>query len=110
MSGGPCPARSNAMRVPSFERIVLMTRASVSSRLRLQSSLRDLIAERLLVRLDVGTEVRRIENLPDLDFGFLVRTVWIRAAPRPRDRFFLRLHLDQPESGYQLFGFGEGAV
>src|SRR6185312_1888132 len=47
---------------------------------------------------ELGAEIRRLEDLPDLDFR--VRAgVGVRAALDPLDRLFLRLHLPQPEAG-----------
>src|SRR5262249_58105219 len=77
---------------------------------RLRGLLLQLLAQRLLARglfgrKDVGREVPRFEHLADLDLSVLE---W---DPRgPFDRLFLRLHLDQPETGDQLPGFRERSV
>src|SRR5712692_643584 len=56
-----------------------------------------------------GTEVVHLEKLADLDFAFLA---WVRrgGALGPFDRLFPGLHLNDPVSGDEFFGFGEGAV
>src|SRR5688572_11693791 len=50
-------------------------------------------------------EIFQLEDLPDLHFTFRERH-----PLRPLDHFFLRLRLDEPEAGDQLFGLREWAV
>src|SRR5207247_11362843 len=52
-----------------------------------------------------GAEVRRLEDLANLDLGVLERS-----ALEPLDRLFFRPHLPQPEPGDELLRLGEGAV
>src|SRR5207248_3597213 len=69
-----------------------------------------LLAQSLFLRANLGREVfaeiLRLENLSQLDFSSAVE----RSALQPFDRFFLRLHLPEPESSDQLFRFGEWSV
>src|SRR6266478_3629589 len=70
----------------------------------------NLLAELLLLLHELagrvaGSEVRRLEHLPDLDLGVLEG-----GALQPFDRLILGLHLPQPEPGDELLGLGEGAV
>src|SRR5437868_5916040 len=58
------------------------------------------------LRRKVVAEIFGLENLAHLDFGSAVE----RSALQPLDRFFLRLHLPEPESGNQLFGFREWSI
>src|SRR5688572_29616934 len=51
------------------------------------------------------TEVRRLRDLANLDLTLLE---W--RALEPLDRLVLRLRLDQPKAGDQLFGLGERSV
>src|SRR6266480_6461204 len=53
-----------------------------------------------------GTEVRRLEDLPNLDLEAVVEG----RALEPRDRLVLGLHLPQPEAGDQLLRLREGSV
>src|ERR1700682_1388575 len=99
MSPGPRPARSNAMKVPSFERTLFIS-----------GPLFDLIAQRLFARRRFFTEIRRLEHLANFDLALLIGTVGRRSLRGPRDRFLFRLHLDHPESGDQFLGLGEGSV
>src|SRR6267378_2566205 len=71
----------------------------------------DGFAELLLLLPDLsggvaGSEIRRLENLANLDFCSPVE----RSAFEPFNRFFLRLHLPKPETGDQLLRLGEGPV
>src|SRR5882762_2786965 len=71
----------------------------------------DGLAELLLLLPDLsggvaGSEIRRLENLANLDFCSPVE--W--SAFEPFNRFFLRLHLPKPETGDQLLRLGEGPV
>src|SRR6266851_6843535 len=52
-----------------------------------------------------GSEVRRLEHLPDLDLGVLEG-----GALEPFDRLLLRLHLPQPEPGDELLRLGKRPV
>src|SRR3979490_883672 len=52
-----------------------------------------------------GSEVRRLEDLPDLDLGILAGS-----ALEPLDGLLLRLHLPEPEAGHQLLRLREGSV
>src|SRR5437879_11542295 len=69
-------------------------------------------AQALLLLPQLGgefrTEVLRFEHLANLDLGLPAEG--IGAALDPFDRLFLGLHLPQPETGDQLFRFGEGPV
>src|SRR5436853_7497301 len=58
---------------------------------------------------ELGPEVFRLENLPDLGLGLRARHR-IRAALHPFDRLFLGLYLPQPEAGDQLLRLGEGPI
>src|SRR6266545_7576959 len=58
---------------------------------------------------ELGTEILRFEHLANLDLGLRARE-GIGAALDPFDRFFLGLHLPQPEAGDQLLRLGEGSV
>src|SRR5882762_4845688 len=57
---------------------------------------------------ELGAEVLRLEHLADLDLGLSFEG--IGAALDPFDRLRLGLHLPQPETGDQLFRFGERPV
>jgi hypothetical protein len=57
----------------------------------------------------LGAEIVGLEHLANLDLGITVRE-WIGTALDPLDCFLQRLHLEEPEAGDQLLGFGEGAV
>src|SRR6266550_2924096 len=57
---------------------------------------------------ELGTEIRRLEHLANLDLGIPLERVG--AALDPFDRLLQRLHLKHPEAGDQLFGLGEGPV
>src|SRR5258706_16334438 len=57
---------------------------------------------------ELGTEIRRLEHLANFDLA--LRASGIGAALDPFDRFFLRLHLNQPEAGDQLLRVGEGPI
>src|SRR6266705_1007934 len=69
-------------------------------------------AQALLLLPQLGGEFRaevlRFEHLANLDLGLPAEG--IGAALDPFDRLFLGLHLPQPETGDQLFRFGEGPV
>src|SRR5947207_10842249 len=78
--------------------------------LRLRSPLFDLVAQRFLLRFDLGTEVGRLEHLANLNLGLLTRTMGGGSARGPGDRLFFRLHIDQPESGDQLLRLSERPV
>src|SRR5260370_32420793 len=76
----------------------------------LAALLLDLLAELLLPLGELagrvaGSEVRRLEHLPDLDLGILEG-----GALEPFDRLFLRLHLPQPEPGDELLRLCKGPV
>src|SRR5438046_9491860 len=53
-----------------------------------------------------GTEVRRLEDLPNLDLEAVVEG----RALEPRDRLVLGLHLPDPEASDELLRLGEGSV
>src|SRR6266446_11005561 len=57
---------------------------------------------------EFGAEVLGLEHLANLDLGLPAEG--IGAALDPFDRLFLGLHVPQPETGDQLFRFGEGPV
>src|ERR1700737_4382435 len=61
------------------------------------------------LRRELGAEVLRLEHLANLDFGRRTRK-GIGGALHPFDRLFLRLHLEQPEAGDELFRLAEGAI
>src|SRR6266481_8361718 len=56
------------------------------------------------------TEILELEELPDLDLGFLTIADGIGITPRPFHRLFPRLHLDDGVAGDQLLNLGEGPV
>ena len=60
-------------------------------------------------RSTAGTEVVHLEKLADLDFAFLA-FVGSGDALGPFDRLFPGLHLNDPVSGDEFLGLGEGAV
>src|SRR5687767_13615886 len=93
----PCTLRPPSLRV-GFSRDLLV-RLSLS-------------ANTVFLSTKLGSELRaevlRLEYLANLDLGIAGHRV--RTALDPLDRFFLRLHLEQPESGYQLLGLGERTI
>src|SRR6267143_5492209 len=56
------------------------------------------------------SEILELEELPDLDLGFLAIAGGIGITPRPFHRLFPRLHLDNRVAGDQLLNLGEGPV
>src|SRR6266568_7141256 len=72
----------------------------------------DLRAQALLLRpelgRELGAEVLGLVDLTNLDLGLARKGVG--AALDPFDGFFLRFHLPQPETGYELLRLGERTV
>src|SRR5271166_2855158 len=62
------------------------------------------------VDIRAPTEVLQLEELAKLDLAFSCFAVRSGGAPGPFDRFFPRLHLDQPISGNQLLGLRKGPL
>src|SRR3989304_4843901 len=101
------PATSvSSRRVGSLTSIDPGSTSRSAPRLRLRRRLRDLLPELSVVfdRL-ARTEVLQLEYLANLDLAFLEGD-----ALGPFDRLFLRLHLNQPETGDELLRLGEGSI
>src|SRR5271156_2050526 len=64
---------------------------------------------RAIDRLARG-EILQLEELAELDLAFRALAMGSRGALGPFDCFLLRLHLDQPISGDQPVGLGEGPL
>src|SRR6266851_3789615 len=56
------------------------------------------------------SEILHLEELANLDLAFIAYTVEDRYALGPLDRFFPRVHLDDPVPSDQLLGLGERPV
>src|ERR1700680_2443184 len=117
----PSDVRMNApLRVPTNTRTLLIcyspflwagVRSPRARAIRLLLVFREFFPQlaRAIYRL-AGTEIVHFEHLANLYLAFLSFAVRRGHALRPFDRFFLRLHLDNPVAGYEFLCLGEGPV
>src|SRR5439155_449743 len=64
----------------------------------------------MLLDRRAGSKVFQFEELANLDLTFLALTLRIGRPLGPFDSFFFRLHVDDPITGDQFFGFSKGPI
>src|ERR1700722_3760090 len=54
--------------------------------------------------------VFELNKLPNFDFRFLIWPMWRRSTIRPFDRFFARIHVDNPKAGDEFLRLRERTI